>query len=78
MTLLQLQYFKAICEYGSMSKAAEELYVSQPAISSSIKRLEESLGMPLFERDSRFQLNAAGRYLYRNIDILLQNIDEIK
>ncbi|MBQ6582994.1 MAG: LysR family transcriptional regulator [Mogibacterium sp.] len=78
MTLLQLQYFTANCEYGSMSKAAEELYVSQPAISSSIKRLEESLGMPLFERDSRFQLNAAGRYLYRNIDILLQKIDEIK
>lgn len=50
MTLAQLQYFEGVADYGSMSKAAEHLYVSQPAISKQIKLLEKELGFELFDR----------------------------
>ena len=44
MELLQLQYFERKAKYQSMSKAAEELHVSQPSLSSCIIRLEKELG----------------------------------
>ena len=42
--------FYTVAKYGSLSKAAEELYISQPAASQSLKRLEELLDTPLFNR----------------------------
>lgn len=45
-----LFYFKAIAEEGSVSKAAESFRLGQPTLSSQLKRFEESLGVPLFER----------------------------
>ncbi len=50
MELFQLQYFVAIANTGSFTKAAEDLYVSQPSISSGIKKLEQELGVSLLER----------------------------
>jgi len=50
MELLQLQYFQAIATYGSMRTAAQMLFVSQPNLSVSMTRLEESLGFSLFVR----------------------------
>ena len=44
MELRQLQYFRAVCETGSFTKAAEECYVSQSAVSQQIKALEAELG----------------------------------
>ena len=52
VTLRQLRYFKAVVEYGSFSRAAEGVYVSQPALSLQIRELEANLGSVLFERDS--------------------------
>ena len=53
VTLRQLRYFKAVVEHGSFSRAAESVYVSQPALSLQIRELEDTLGSPLLERESR-------------------------
>ncbi len=48
MTLLQLKYIVKIVECGSMNEASHALYVSQPALSSSVKELENELGIEIF------------------------------
>ena len=53
VTLRQLRYFKAVVENGSFSRAAESVYVSQPALSLQVRELVDTLGMPLLERESR-------------------------
>ena len=64
MELTQLYQFQAIAEEQSVSKAAERLYVSQPALSKSLKKLEDELGVQLFDRErGRLTLNSAGRIL---------------
>src|SRR3954470_3598815 len=50
MTLRQLEYLIAVAEEASFTRAAERLYVSQPALSHQIKALERSVGGPLLER----------------------------
>ena len=52
VTLRQLRYFKAVVDHGSFSRAAEGVYVSQPALSLQIKELETALDAVLFERGS--------------------------
>ena len=53
MTLQQINYALSIAETGSMNKAAAELYISQPAVSQSVKQLENQLGVALFNRTHR-------------------------
>lgn len=53
MTLVQLHYLITIAETNSMNKAAEQLYVSQPSLTSSMKELEKELGISLFYRSGR-------------------------
>lgn len=53
ITLRQLRYFQALVEHGSFSRAAESVFVSQPALSLQIRELEATLGGPLVERESR-------------------------
>ena len=53
MSMIDFELYKlfyTVAKYGSLSKAAEELFISQPAASQSIKRLEELLDTPLFNR----------------------------
>jgi DNA-binding transcriptional LysR family regulator len=50
MEMRQIQYFLALCEEGSFTRAAERCGVSQPSLSNAIKQLEAELGGPLFER----------------------------
>ena len=49
MTLRQLQVFRAVCDSRSYSRAAEEMALTQPAVSLQIRRLEELVGQPLFD-----------------------------
>lgn len=53
MTLQQLRYVITIAETGSLGKAAEKLFVSQPSLTSAVKELEKELGLTLFVRTSR-------------------------
>jgi DNA-binding transcriptional LysR family regulator len=53
MTILQLKYVIEVANSSSLSEAAGRLFISQPALSTSIKELEEELGITLFERTNR-------------------------
>ena len=50
VTITQLQYFKAIAAHENISCAAQELFISQSSLSMSLKKLEDELGRPLFDR----------------------------
>ena len=64
MELDQLRYFLKVAEHGSFTRAAAALKVSQPALSRSIQKLEEDLGQPVLERQTRsVALTDAGRLL---------------
>ena len=57
MTSLQVGYFLKVSESMSFSKAAEELYVSQPSVSRQVQLLEQELGVPLFDRSNKRSLS---------------------
>ena len=77
MEFRQLQHFVAIVETGSISAAARHLYLAQPAISASIKKLENELNMPLLHRRDRgVSLTEAGeKFLQHAKQILKQTKD---
>lgn len=61
MTFLQMKYFQAVCQHGSITQAAAALYISQPAISAAIRELEKELSVRLFTKSGKFlQLTAEG------------------
>jgi len=65
LTLRQLQVFEKVASNLNYSRAAEELYLSQPAVSMQIKQLEENIGLPLFEQmGKKIFLTEAGREYY--------------
>ena len=67
--LSQYKIFYEVAKAGNISKAAKELYISQPAISKSISKLEDSLGVSLFTRNSRgVQLTSEGELLFHHTE----------
>lgn len=67
-TLSSYYIFYTVADCGKISKAAEKLYISQPAVSKSIQKLEDSLGCRLFLRNSRgVILTEEGRVLYTHV-----------
>ncbi len=77
MDLRDLKYFATIAELGHLGRAAEKLNRSQPALSKSIQRLEESLGARLFQRDGRrIKLTDVGELLLARGRQLQINIAE--
>jgi len=77
MEFRQLRHFVAIVEKGGISAAARHLYMAQPAISASIKKLEEELNMPLLHRRDRgvHLTNAGQQFLLHARQILQQATD---
>ena len=70
-TLRQLRVFDAVARQLSFSRAAEELHLSQPAVSMQVKLLEDHAGLPLFERiGRRVFLTEAGRELHRHVEAI--------
>lgn len=60
------QYIIAVVEFGSFTAAAQELFVSQPALSTAIKKLESKIGYKIFNRESRpIELTEVGKILYQ-------------
>ncbi len=75
MDIDQLKTFVAVVTFGGFRRAAEVLFVSQPAVSARIKALEESLAVRLFERGREGpQLSAAGRALRAHAEHVLQEL----
>ena len=76
MELHQIRYFKTIAEEGSFSRAAAKLFLSQPALSKSMAKLEEELGTPLFERNgSRIALTTAGKTFLNYSGNILNDVE---
>jgi DNA-binding transcriptional LysR family regulator len=72
VNLVRLQYFSAIASAGTITAAAAELHVAQPALSRQLQQLERELGLTLFQRDGRrLVLTAAGRALVPLVEDLL-------
>lgn len=72
MDLYQVRYFLTIAETGNFSRAAERLYLSQPSLSTGIKKLEQELGASLFERGGRRTvLTTAGRSFLEKATIIM-------
>ena len=79
MDLSELQVFLTVAKEGSFSRAAERLYRTQPAVSLAIRKLEDSLGQPLFVRGARpVRLTDAGTLLQEYAERLLNLRDEVK
>ncbi len=74
--LKQLEYFLAVAENLSFTKAAEEIHVAQPAISQQIKQLERDLGISLFHRNNkRVNLTEAGQLFRKKSLEVLEHVD---
>jgi DNA-binding transcriptional LysR family regulator len=79
MDLSELTVFVTVAKEGSFSRAAERLYRTQPAVSLSIRKLEDSLGQPLFVRGARpVRLTDAGVMLREYAERLLNLREEVK
>ncbi|MEY8354486.1 LysR family transcriptional regulator [Lachnospiraceae bacterium 54-53] len=79
MEIRQLEYFVTTADYGSLNKAAEQLYTSQPNVSKVIANLEKELGVMLFERNSRgIRLTEQGKMLYGYALSILKNSNMIR
>ncbi len=79
MDIAALQAFLAVAETGSFSKAAERIYLTQPAISKRIAALEHKLGTSLFDRIGRkVQLTEAGRALFDRSRAILNELEDAK
>lgn len=78
MKLTQMRYFAEVCQWGSITKAAERLSVSQPAVTSSIKTLEKEIGMPLLYRSKkRVVPTADGEIFLRRCRTILASVDSL-
>lgn len=78
MELLQLKYFTAAAEQQHITKAAERLHIAQPALTQSIKKLEEELGIRLFDRSGRnIVLNETGRLFLQRITPILAELENL-
>ncbi|MBN6067165.1 LysR family transcriptional regulator [Aggregatibacter actinomycetemcomitans] len=79
MELTQLKQFVAVAESGSLSLAAERLYISQPALSTMLKKLESELGVELFQRTrNKITLNEAGELALQHAQQILAQAERMK
>ena len=75
MDLRQLEYFTAVARRGNFTRAAEELYVTQPALSQQVRRLERELGLELLRRRSAgVEVTPAGQELLARADAILADV----
>jgi DNA-binding transcriptional LysR family regulator len=78
MELRQLRYFLAVAEEMNITRAADRLHMTQPPLSRQIQQIEESIGLPLFERGARpLRLTEAGRIFYTQAKRLIDQADEL-
>lgn len=79
MDVIQLKNFQTIAKLEHLTKSAEHLNISQPALSASLARLEEELGVCLFDRvGRRIVLNECGHIFLEYVDLILHDIENAK
>ena len=79
MHLHQLKYFVSIVDTGSMTKAAERCFISQPSISQQLSKLEDNIGQKLFSREhGKLVLTDPGQIMYEQAQKILTDVEETK
>lgn len=79
MQLTQLHYFLIVARFENMSKAALELGISQSSLSKTIARLENNVGVSLFDRKGKsIKLNLYGQYFFERVENILADLDNAK
>ena len=72
MNMKQALYFKTIAQYGTITAAAKQLYISQPSLSQTLRQIEDEVGTPLFDRNtSPFHLTYAGERYLKAVEAML-------
>lgn len=78
MELLQLKYFLAVAKSEHMTNTAKQLHIAQPALTQSIHRLEQELGVSLFERAGRgIRLSPAGAYVRDRVKPAMETLEDV-
>lgn len=78
-TLHQLKVFESAARLGSFTKAAEELFITQPTVSSQIRQLTNTVGLPLFEQiGKRLYLTEAGNELFLTCQGIFEKLDNFE
>lgn len=79
MNLRSLRYFLKVAEYGSITRAAAALHITQPSLTQHLRHLEDHFGLPLFMRHGRgVILTEAGKTLRFKAEILIDEIDGLQ
>lgn len=79
MDIKQLTYFIEIAESKTITEAAKKLHIAQPALSQSLKALEESVGVPLINRNKRHHtLTHTGEVLYQEAKKIVTQLEATK
>jgi len=79
VTFRQLRLLEAVARHSSFTRASEELHLTQPAVSTQIKQLEEEIGMPLFEQmGKKIFLTEAGKEVYAFSRTIAQQFRDIE
>jgi len=78
-TLHQLKVFEAVARHNSFTRAAEELFLTQPTVSMQVKQLTKAVGMPLFDQvGKRLSLTQAGEELVKTCREIFENLDQFE
>lgn len=78
-TLHQLRVFEAVARHNSFTRAAEELFLTQPTVSMQVKQLTKSVGMPLFDQvGKRIYLTQAGEELVKTCRKVFEHLDQFE
>jgi DNA-binding transcriptional LysR family regulator len=78
-TLRQLEVFEAIARHGSFTRAAEEMFLTQPTVSMQMKKLTDAVGLPLFEQiGKKIYLTDAGRELHRTCRVIFEHFSHFE
>lgn len=78
-TLHQLKVFEAVARHNSFTRAAEELFLTQPTVSMQVKQLTKAVGMPLFDQvGKRLSLTQAGEELVKTCREVFENLDQFE
>ncbi len=79
ITLHQLQIFEVVARHLSFTRAAEELYLTQPTVSMQIKQLSQAIGLPLFEQvGKRIYLTEAGQALHQTCGQIFAHLQDFE
>jgi len=79
LNLTQLNYFKLVAQTKNFAAAAKMAHITQPALSNSIRTLEEKIGLQLFDRNERpVRVTSSGKNLLRRIDSLIMEARQLE